>query len=172
MVFAVSTGTAALPTGLRPSRRLASTLRRMRSCSRRARQSCHFACAFCRMPNFPTAPIGPRGPLAHACVPLNEKLVVRKVAVIKSAIVTITAPHVLKPASSALASNLPSIPPAGIAPRTSGKGIRANKEGRETSNNAYPNTVAFCDSTGRLRNHFIPNQRIAIGNKNAGNPNT
>src|SRR5712672_2206085 len=170
MVCWASLNVAALPTGFLPSRRLASTRRRIRSCSRPACQSCHLACAFCRIPSFPTAPTGPRGPVTHACELANEKLVVKNVAVTSKASETMYAPALLKPARRALASSVPSIPPAGSAPRTSGKGTSANSGGSDSSNNPYPKSMAFCDSTCLLRNHFSPSQNTASGNRNAAYP--
>src|ERR1700687_2551728 len=77
--------------------RVSSTRRRMRSCSRWFRQLCQRACAFCSKPSFSTAPSGPFGLFAHACVPANEKLVVMKSALRKIANAIRLAPQKLNP---------------------------------------------------------------------------
>ena len=102
----------------------------MRLCSR---SSCHArqrACTFCKIPSLCAAPIGPVELIAHACVLPNEKLVVKNSAVTKMAPATMYAP-LFSVAKSIPAINVPATPPAGIAPRTSGKGIIVNKEGIE-----------------------------------------
>ena len=79
------------------------------------------------IPRRSTAPIGPLGLVAQACVPANEKLVVRTKDVKKSATATSSAPQKLKPASKPPEMSAPANPPGGIAPRTSGKWQSASR---------------------------------------------
>src|SRR3981081_4206885 len=90
----------------------------------------------------------------------------------KSATATSRAPQKLKPASRLLEISEPVNPPGGIAPRTSGKWQRANREGSDKRRRPYPTSVATCESIARLRNQRQPTTRSAIGNKNAPKPKT
>src|ERR1700682_3035862 len=90
----------------------------------------------------------------------------------KSATATSRAPQKLKPASRPLEMSDPANPPGGIAPRTSGKWQSASREGSDSKRSPYPASVAHCESIARLRSHRQPTTRMAIGNKNAPNPNT
>ncbi len=110
--------TAAVPndcgaTGFRPEIRVSSTRRRIRSCSRSSRHECQRAAAFCRIPSLSTAPIGPFGPVAQACVPANENLVAINNAVKKAPRRPAVAPQKLNPVSKLLEISDPSIPPGG-----------------------------------------------------------
>ncbi len=157
-------------TGFLPDSRDSSTRRRMRCCSRSSRQACQRAWAFCRIPSLSTFPIGPFGPLAHACAPENENRVVIKSAVTSSATVTRFAPHKLNPVRSPLEKSSPNNPPGGTAPRTSQMCHSESRVGSESNSNAKPTTVATCESIARLRSHRHPKTRIAAGNRNAANP--
>src|SRR5258707_7947695 len=48
--------------------------------------------------------------------------------------------------------------------------MSANSGGSDSSNNMYPKSMAFCDSTCLLRNHFSPSHNAASGNRNAEYP--
>ena len=75
-------------------------------------------------------------------------------------------------ASNPLETNVPTKPPAGMAPRMAGmKDRREISAGRERRSNPYPASVATCESIARLRNQRQPRTRIAAGSKNAANPN-
>ncbi len=133
---AVSVPTACGDTGFRPERRVSASRLRSRSCSRVPRHARQRACTFCRMPSFSTAPMGPFGPLAQACAPEKENLVVMNKAVNKSATATRFAPMGLKPVRKPPETNVPSIPPGGTVPRTSGKCHNVSSDGSASNKSA------------------------------------
>src|ERR1700676_3275303 len=141
MDFTGSFITAALPndcgvTGVRPEIRVSSTRLRMRCCSLSSLQEFQRAAAFCKMPSFSTAPIGPLELLAQACVPAKEKRVVMKSDVKNSATATTVAPQKLNPVRRLFERSDPSIPPPGIAPRSWGKCQRERREGSDSKSSA------------------------------------
>src|SRR5260370_12305656 len=157
-------------TDLLPDKRDSSTRRRRRCCSRSSRQACQRAWAFCKIPSFSTFPIGPFGPLAHACSPEKENRVVINRAVTSSATATRFPPHRLNPVRSPLDRSSPSNPPGSTAPRTSQTCHRESSVGSESSSMPKPATAATCEPIALLRNQRQPNTRIAAGSRNAANP--
>ena len=76
------------------------------------------------------------GPLAHACAPEKENLVVMNNAVSNSATATRFAPMGLKPVRKPPETNEPSIPPGGTVPRTSGKCHNVSSDGSASNKSA------------------------------------
>src|SRR6202030_3832214 len=72
---------------------------------------------------------------------------------------------------SAPETSVPSNPPGGIEPRTSGICQSASKAGSDNTSSAYPASLIRAESRARLRNQRSPSAKIPIGNRNAGYPN-
>ena len=100
----------------RPAILISSTRLRRRVDSRSSRQALKLRTSICRScRHLPAASSSSRRSV------WNEKVVVRKSAVKKVEMETTCAPGLLNAASRPSASTVPSRPPAGSAPRTSGK---------------------------------------------------
>ena len=140
---------------------MSSTCLRRRTDSRSSRQ------AFTRAIHWPMMPSLAMGFFTQEAAALNEKLVVRKRAVNKVAIETRFAPTGLRAARNPSASSLPSRPPAGNAPRTSGTCTRVISAESESSSNPQPISFAVGASISWLRNQRIATKNIPIGNRNA-----
>ena len=95
---------------------------------------------------------------------------VRNSAVKKVTDVTSSAPTGLNAARKPWASTVPSNPPEGSAPRTSGKCSSTIPAENDESTIADPINFATGASSNWLRNHRIATRNIATGNKNALNP--
>jgi hypothetical protein len=97
----------------------------------------------------------------------REKLVLRNNAVRRAAIDTRFAPNGLKAARKPCARTLPSNPPGGSAPRTSGMCTRVSSAESDRSSKLQPTTFAVGASMIWLRNQRIAIRNIPIGNRNA-----
>ncbi len=148
----------------RPAILISSTRFFSRTDSRSSRQS------FMRAANFPKTPSGCIGFLSQLPAALSEKLVVRKSAVRRVAVVIRIAPAGLNAARKPCARTVPSSPPAGSAPRTSGMCASTISAESEASSIADPIILATGASSNWLRNHRIATRNIPTGKRKALNP--
>ena len=110
------------------------------------------------------------GRFIHWPIVWNEKVVVRNSAMKKVEIATMFAPHLAKPASKPSASTVPSNPPAGRAPRTSGKLTSVISADTDVTSIVQPTTLVMGASSCWLRNQRRATKIMPIGNRNAAKP--
>src|SRR2546430_17086289 len=82
-------------------------------------------------------------------VPAKENRVVINKDVKKRATATKRAPQKLNPASNSVEINEPTVPPAGMAPRTAGEGKSGSSDGRENSSKKKPPKIGRGAGRGR-----------------------